>query len=596
MQRHWRTWLILALGTIATVAESASRQDITIGVFAYQGERAAASDWRDLATYLDQQIPAYRFLLRNYDAAGLRRAVATGEIDLVITNPGYYIALETEMGVSRIATLSSPTVPAIASVILTRSDRADLHELSDLKGKRVAAVSPDAFAGYLVAAREMLDAGINPETDLSERRFVGLPMFRTIEAIMEGEVDAGIVKACMMEQMVRKGLIHASALKAVAPRQVEGFPCVVSTRLYPDWPIAAARHVDAQLVKTIARALLAMPDGDDRISWTVAADYQSVHDLYHTMRLGPYISLREVTLQGMLLKFWRWLVVLAAVLVVWGLHTMRVRQLVTKRTRQLRQSLQAREEAEHRVRDKQEQLDHMGRLSILGELSGNLAHEINQPLSTIATYARSIIRRQQAGRLSSEALQQACSDITSEAERAGGIIQRIRSFVRKRTSSRTELDLCALAVEAIRLMHGITVNPVQIDICSPPQPGETVNGDALQIQQVLLNLLKNAMDAARDLPASRQTIIIEFESTEHQVLTSVIDRGAGIDEERYSQLFEAFFTTKPDGLGLGLSICKSIIESHGGQLWAEMNPDRIGMRFMFTLPRQATSSLLSLSA
>ncbi|WP_193315594.1 phosphate/phosphite/phosphonate ABC transporter substrate-binding protein [Janthinobacterium aquaticum] len=211
MWRHWCASLFLSLSIIGTGAEGANRKDVTIGVFAYQGERTATSDWRDLATYLDREIPEHRFLLKNYDAAGLRRAVATGEVDLVITNPGYYIALETEVGVSRIATLSSPTVPAIASVILTRADRADLRELSDLKGKRIAAVSPDAFAGYLVAAREMLDAGVDPETDLGERRFIGLPMFRAIEAIMEGEVDAGIVKACMAEQMVRKGLITINA-------------------------------------------------------------------------------------------------------------------------------------------------------------------------------------------------------------------------------------------------------------------------------------------------------------------------------------------------------------------------------------------------
>lgn len=585
--RKRRSTLLMCALFMSAAGASAAQQEVKIGVFAYQGERAANADWADLIAYLDKTIPSYSFRLKNYDAIGMRRAVATGEVDLVITNPGYYITLETEAGVSRIATLSSATVPAIASVILTRADRTDLRELSDLAGKRIAAVSPDAFAGYLVAAREMLDAGVNTETDLGELRFVGLPMYRTIEAVMEGHVDAGIVKACMAEQMMRQGLIHAVALKAVAPRHIEGFPCMVSTRLYPDWPIAVARHVDPHLAKTIARALLAMPEEDGRISWTVAADYQPVHDLYHTMRLGPYVSLRDVTPQELLRKFWRWVVVLLVLLAIWALHTLRVRQLVTKRTRQLHCSLQAREEAEHRARDKQEQLDHMGRLSILGELSGNLAHEINQPLSTIATYARSVLRRQQAGRLSPEALREACSDIASEAERAGCIIQRIRGFARKRTSPRTEVDLGGLAIEAVRLVHGITVNPVRIEICSPPQPGEVVIADALQIQQVLLNLLKNAMDAARDLPTDRQVLTIEFDNMGHQLLTRVIDRGTGMDDACYQQLFEAFFTTKPDGLGLGLSICKSIIESHGGQLWAEMNPDRIGMRFMFTLPRQS---------
>lgn len=579
---------------------SAQQQEVTLAVFAYQGERTALADWADLASYLGRTVTGYRFRLKTYDAPGLRRAVATGEADLVITNPGYYIALETEAGLSRIATLSSPAMPAIASVILTRADRIDLSELSDLAGKRLAAASPDAFAGYLVAARELRDAGVDTETDLGELRFVGLPMFRTIEAIMEGEVDAGIVKACMAEQMISQGLLQAAELKAVGPHQNEGFPCMASTRLYPDWPIAVARHVDPVLAKAVALALLAMPEGEGRISWTVAADYQPVHELYRTMRLGPYVSLRELTPQQLLLKYWRWLVALLVLLAFWALHTLRVRQLVTRRTAQLRHSLHKREEAERRARDKQEQLDHMGRLSILGELSGNLAHEISQPLATIATYARSLLRRQRSGRLVPDALHEACSEIAAEAERAGAVIQRIRSFARKRPSTRSKVDLGEVALEAVRLVQAVTVSPVPIAICSAPRPDEAVHADALQIQQVLLNLLKNAIDAGCGLPAARQAITIEFDSTAHQLLTRVSDRGAGIDAARYRQLFDAFFTTKSDGLGLGLSICKSIIESHGGQLWAEMNDDQIGMRFMFTLPRQPaygqTSPLPSRSA
>lgn len=584
---------LLALPLLFGGAAGAQPQEVTVGVFAYQGERATLDDWAGLASYLERTVPGYRFRLKNYDAPGMRRAVASGEADLLITNPGYYIGLETEMGVSRIATLSSPAVPAIGSVILARAERSDLRTLSDLAGKRVAAVSPDAFAGYLVAAREMREAGVDTETDLRELRFVGLPMYRGIEAVMEGEVDAAIVKACVAEQMMRQGLLHGAALKAVAPRQAEGFPCMVSTRLYPDWPIAVARHVDPHLAKAVARALLAMPEGERRISWTVAADYQPVHALYQTMRLGPYIALRGVTPQGLLLRYWRWLAAVLALLAVWALHTLRVRQLVTRRTAQLRRSLQEREAAERRARDSQQQLDHMGRLSILGELSGNLAHEISQPLATIATYARSLLRRQQSGRLAPDALLEACSEIAGEAERAGAIIQRIRNFARKRPSARTEVDLGAVALEAVRLVQAMTLDPVPVTIGSLPRPGETVQADALQIQQVLLNLLKNAIDAGRGLPAARQAITIDFDSAGQQLLVRVSDCGAAIDAACHAQLFEAFFTTKPDGLGLGLSICKSIIESHGGQLWAEMNHGQTGMRFMFTLPRHAPTLTFS---
>ncbi|WP_323054987.1 sensor histidine kinase [Dechloromonas sp. A34] len=109
-------------------------------------------------------------------------------------------------------------------------------------------------------------------------------------------------------------------------------------------------------------------------------------------------------------------------------------------------------------------------------------------------------------------------------------------------------------------------------------------GRCPQIQQVLLNLIKNAIDAGRNLPPERQSIRIVVEAAENRVHLHVIDRGSGLDATQLTHLFEPFFTTKPDGLGLGLPICKTIIEAHGGRLWAEPNRDGPGMRFSFSLP------------
>lgn len=579
---------VITMAAAAAVAAAAQRQDVVVGVFAYQGERAAVSDWSPLIDYLNRTLPSYGFRLQNYDAVTLKTAIAAGQVDLVITNPGYYIGLESEFGLSRIATLSSENSPAVGSVILTRSDRIDLNTIADLAGKRVAAVSPEAFAGYLIGAREMRDAGVDPETDLGQLRFLGLPMSNTIDAINSGEVDAGIVKACLPEQMMRDGRLPPSQLKAVSPRQAQGFPCMLSSRLYPDWPIAVTRQTDLHLSKAVARALLSMPEGNGNISWSVPADYRPVDDLYRAMQLGPYAYLRDATPQGLALRFWRWIVAFLLLFAVWALHTFRVRQMVTRRTEELQLSLLAREAAEHRARDNQNRLDHLSRLSILGELSGNLAHEINQPLTTIATYARSVLRRQEAGRLTPDAITEACSEIAGEAARAGGIVQRIRGFAKKRITSRANVDVGEIAMEAVRLMRAVLLHPSQIHVAVLPEPAAIVYADALQIQQVLLNLLKNAMDATRELPAQRQIITISFDATDLHVITQVADLGTGLDAFQYEHLFEAFFTTKTDGLGLGLSISKSIIEAHGGRLWAETNPDKIGMRFLFSLPRHPT--------
>lgn len=236
------------------------------------------------------------------------------------------------------------------------------------------------------------------------------------------------------------------------------------------------------------------------------------------------------------------------------------------------------------MRESQEQMEHLSRLSVLGELSGNLAHEINQPLTTIGTYARTVLRRQESGNLTPAAITEASTEIAREAERAGGIVQRIRHFARKREATREAIRLADIAEDARRLIVGMLARAPEVVIENRLKDGCQVLADGAQIQQVLLNLIKNAIDANRDLPADRQNLRILIEPMDSRVAVHVIDQGVGLSAEQLPHLFEPFFTTKPDGLGLGLPICKTIIEAHGGRLWAEPNQDSPGMRFSFSLP------------
>lgn len=561
---------------------------VAIGVFAYQGERASTSDWTPLINYLNQALPEHSFRLENHDAESLRRAVAEERIDLVVTNPGHYITLEAEFGLSRIVTLESLGVSAaeaLGSVVLVRSDRTDLKELSDLAGKRVAAVAPEAFGGYLVAAREMLHSGVDPESDLKEMEFIGLPMNKVVQAVQQGQVDAGIVRSCVAEQMVHEGTLKAADFRVLSQRKVSHFPCVVSTPLYPNWPLAVTRKTDSALAKMVAHALLSMPQKTtDGMAWTVPADYQPVHDLYRELRVGPYAYLRETTPEGLVRRFWPGLISVLLALIAWIIHTIRVEHLVQRRTAELRDSLDARERAELGMRESQEHMEHLSRLSVLGELSGNLAHELNQPLTTIGTYARTVLRRQDSGHLTSEAISEACTQIVSEAERAGGIVQRIRHFAKKRAAVREPVDLALIAHEARHLVVGMMAYPPEVQIIDRLSEHRCVLADGPQLQQVLLNLIKNAIDAGRNLVTERQSVQIIVEVIDNWVRLKVIDQGCGLEPPQLAHLFEPFFTTKPDGMGLGLPICKTIIEAHGGRISAEPNASGPGMCFTFSLP------------
>ena len=546
---------------------AAPGQALRIGVLAFLGSDAAVEEWSPVVRRLQAALPDYNPSLIHLDHDGLREAARRGELDFIITNPGHYIELEAVLGASRILTLDTGGARAperaLGSAVIVPLASA-LHTLQDLRGHRLAIVGRGGFGGYQVVWGELDALGIDPEADLAELREVGFPMGGVIDALDAGLADAGVIRTCLLESQPE----WAVRFRVLSPRTEAGFPCATSTRLYPDWPLAALRHTPPEVSRMVAIALLGMRAERDGLAWTVPADYQAVHELFRRLEIGPYAYLRAPTLMVLAERYWPWVGGFALLILGWILYTVRVEYLVQTRTAALREALAAREAMAARMRGAQEQAEHLSRLSVLGELSGTLAHELNQPLAAIANYANSLVRRADNQRLTEAAVREAAGEIAGQAERAAGILGRIRAFARKRTASRERVAPRELVDEAVTLFRGMLAHapPVEIDDALPA--GTLIDADRLQIQQVLLNLLKNAWDASRGLPAARQRIDIRLEATPGSLRILVRDYGSGLDETARAQLFESFFTTKADGLGLGLSICRSIAEAHGGRLTA----------------------------
>lgn len=573
--------LLLAASPPATARAS---DEIRIGVLDFLGSEATVGEWSPLLHHLEAALPGRTVRLEQLDHAGMRAAVAAGKLDFIVTNPGHYVELEAELGVSRILTLDAgggrTPARALGSAVIVRADRSDLQSLIELRGKRVAIVGREGFGGFQLAWGVLADIGVSPDEDFAELQSVGFPMSKVLDAVASGRADAGIVRACLLEGLGEAG----RAFRVLAPRNEPGFPCATSTPLYPDWPLASLRHTPPELARQVAIALLSMDADSDHPTWAVPADYQSVHDLFRKLEIGPYAYLREPTLMVMAQRYWPWVAGFALVLLGWILYTVRVEYLVQLRTAALSAALAERDRLESAARATQEQADHLARLSVLGELSGTLAHELNQPLATIANYANSIIRRADNGRLTDAALREATREIAAQAERASGILSRIRTFARKRTAAREAVAPVELATEAIALFRGMMARAPAITFADTLPPDSRIEVDRLQIQQVLLNLLKNGYDASRDQPPERQALEIRLAATGDRLEIIVRDRGSGIDEATRARLFEPFFTTKDDGLGLGLSICRSIAEAHGGRLFAGTPADGIGTCFTLSLP------------
>ena len=244
--------------------------------------------------------------------------------------------------------------------------------------------------------------------------------------------------------------------------------------------------------------------------------------------------------------------------------------------------LTERRETQKRLQDLQSELIHMSRFTALGEMASTLAHELNQPLSAVANYLKGGRRLLADGRsdaipMVGEAMERA----TEQVLRAGQIIRRLRDFVARGEGERRHENLAKLIEEASALAQvGIKETGVRISFALDPRV-EVVFADKIQIQQVLLNLIRNAMEAMQDVVA-RQLIVETRQIDGQTVEVSVADTGAGIDPDVAARLFQPFVSTKPQGMGVGLSISRTIVEAHGGRLWVEPNPGG-GAVFRLTL-------------
>ena len=242
-----------------------------------------------------------------------------------------------------------------------------------------------------------------------------------------------------------------------------------------------------------------------------------------------------------------------------------------------------RQETETRLQELQNELVHVSRLTAMGEMASTLAHELNQPLSAIANLLTGSRRLIDRGReIDQTKVRDAIDRAAAQALRAGDIIHRMRDFVRRGASEREAESVSKLVEEASALaLIGEKERRVDVRLSLNPA-ADSVFADRVQIQQVLLNLIRNGIDAMEGLEI-RELVISSDLNDEGWTCVSVTDTGSGIADDVRERLFQPFMTTKPQGMGVGLSISRSIIEAHGGRIWADANP-RGGTIFNFTLP------------
>ena len=244
-------------------------------------------------------------------------------------------------------------------------------------------------------------------------------------------------------------------------------------------------------------------------------------------------------------------------------------------------------ESERRYREAQAELSHVTRVTTLGELAASISHEVNQPLAGVVANAEACLRWLDRGTPDLNKARRSVEWVIDDGNRASEVIRRVRALAKKTDTEKAPLDINDVVRDTIALVRRELVShqvSLRTDFASALP---MIQADRVQLQQVIINLVMNgieAMQAVTDRP--RELVIRSRQDEKQQVLTSVTDCGVGISVENADRLFNAFFTTKASGIGMGLSICRSIIEAHGGRLWAIANVPH-GTTFQFTLPAKA---------
>jgi signal transduction histidine kinase len=231
----------------------------------------------------------------------------------------------------------------------------------------------------------------------------------------------------------------------------------------------------------------------------------------------------------------------------------------------------------------QAELAHAARVATLGELTASIAHEVNQPLMAVVTSGEAGMRWLRRPSPDLQEVETALGRVISEAHRAGAIVSRIRGFLTKAAAPQATIDAAAIIEEATQLVQR-ELSQAQVELRIDIAPGlPAITGDRVQLQQVLVNLMINAGQAMAGRAGPRRLSVEAGRLDEHQMAITVSDTGPGIAEDTMARLFDPFFTTKPNGMGMGLAICRRTVEAHGGRLAVESAPGK-GAQFRLTLP------------
>ena len=294
-----------------------AQQEVKIAVLAFKSKADTQKEWAFTENYLNQKIHGIHFSLIPMDYPELEEAINSKSIDFIIPNSGQYVYFEAKNHISRIATMTKykngKWLSDFGGVIFTRANRSDINKITDLDAKKIAAVDTGSLGGYAAQMYELQKAKVDLEKLSFE--FTGMPHSNVVKKVLSGKDDAGFVRTEVLEDMVKNGELSLSSIKIINPQPNAHYPFLLSTTLYPEWPIARMQDTSFELANSVVIALLSinsntvLKDGDLR--WTAPLEYRDIHEMLRSLHMSPYDQPEQFTLIDIYKKYKAFIIIIA---------------------------------------------------------------------------------------------------------------------------------------------------------------------------------------------------------------------------------------------------------------------------------------------
>lgn len=541
-------------------------QQWKIGILAQRGVAHTHAAWQPWIDWLNQQFQSrHQFSLVTLDLNDLAEEQTHG-IDFILTNQAQFFYLNNN-DVRWLVTLRSPrqikqsATGRIGSAILVRHD-SSFYQLSDLKNKTVSAVGSNAFGGFLLGYNEFYQHGLIENKNF-RLKFTGFPVDNTLLLLQEKKVDAAIVPVCILEELAREGTVKKEDFRLLAGKQ-NTLGCLASTELLPNWSLAAMPRVPDGLASQLVTHLLGkipphLPQWTPPYS-TVQADI-ILRSLYRHPQQHLWENVKYWLQQYQYQIMFIFLILLLNYLWI---------------SYQIHRKSQALQKAYQEMHQYEQQLAQADRLSILGEMTTGIAHEINQPLSAIRMYAEGIKYR-----LSQQTTEKNTVEILDkilvQVDRSAGIIRNLMNWTKGKKEDSTEyvnLKKCLQRIVSFMSLQEHKKYKLHLNCPASLQLQLKVT----TLEQVICNCLLNAAQAG----ASEININVKEEN--EFITIHISDNGPGFKPSELKYAFVPFRTSKTNGLGLGLVLCQRLIRASGGEIALQNRSDQQGAEIILKLP------------